>query len=138
MIDPERTTLVEELRAALVWLGGVSLSGRGDFRNQELRRIAQASIRKAIAALNGESPADGRLRCMDCRLLYEDFPLDMTLSDEQWNMIHDSPGGVLCASCIVKRASKLRGAVAVRAHIELLPLSAGETPAPPQPKKHED
>lgn len=58
------------------------------------------------------------LRCMDCGLSYCDFPLDTTLPDEQWLMLHDSPGGVLCACCIVRRAAKLPGVIAVRAVIE--------------------
>lgn len=56
--------------------------------------------------------------CMDCGLPYADFPLDTTLPDEQWRMIHNSEGGLLCASCIVKRASRLPGVIAVRAIIE--------------------
>ena len=58
------------------------------------------------------------LRCMDCSAIYADFPLDTTLPDEQWRMIHDSDGGILCASCIVKRASRLPKVIAVRATIE--------------------
>ena len=58
------------------------------------------------------------LKCMDCGVPYREFPLDTTLPDEQWRMIHDSDGGVLCASCIVRRAAKLPGVIAVRAVIE--------------------
>jgi hypothetical protein len=58
------------------------------------------------------------LVCADCGLPYQDFPLDTTIPDEQWHAIFGGPGGVLCASCIVKRAAKLPGAVAVRARIE--------------------
>ena len=61
------------------------------------------------------------LTCMDCTKLYIEFPLDMVLPDEQWALIHNSPGGVLCANCIVKRAAKLHGAVVVRAVIEFAP-----------------
>lgn len=61
------------------------------------------------------------LRCMDCRAIYADFPLDTTVPDEQWAMIHPSGGGVLCASCIVKRAAKLPGIIAVRAWFEFAP-----------------
>lgn len=58
------------------------------------------------------------VRCLDCGLHYADFPLDMTLPDEQWLAIHPDDGGVLCAGCIVKRAEKLPGRIAVRARIE--------------------
>ena len=59
-----------------------------------------------------------RLACMDCGKPYADFPLDATLPDEQWLMIHDSHGGVLCANCMVARAAKIPGAIAVRMFID--------------------
>lgn len=60
------------------------------------------------------------LTCEDCSLPYRSFPLDMTLPDDQWAMIHPGDdGGVLCAQCIVQRASRLgRHVIAVRAVIE--------------------
>ena len=59
--------------------------------------------------------------CMDCGKLYDNFPIDSTLSNEQWRMIHDSQNGLLCAGCIVGRASCLPGVVAVRMRIEFVP-----------------
>jgi hypothetical protein len=53
------------------------------------------------------------LACMDCGAVYSDFPLDTTLPDDQWRMIHDSDGGVLCASCIVRRAGRLRATASI-------------------------
>jgi hypothetical protein len=45
--------------------------------------------------------------CYDCGTLYREFPLDTTLPDDQWAAIHErAPGGILCASCIVRRASE--------------------------------
>lgn len=68
------------------------------------------------------------LKCMDCPTAYRDFPLDCTLPDEQWAMIHDSEGGVLCAACMVRRIRKrVPGAVAVRMTIDISPAS--HTPA---------
>lgn len=64
------------------------------------------------------APSENTLSCMDCGVPYADIPLDATLSDEQWRMIHDSEGGILCASCMVARAAKFPGAVAVRMRIE--------------------
>lgn len=60
------------------------------------------------------------VRCDDCNLPYRAFPLDLTLPHDQWALIHPERdgGGVLCAFCIVQRASKLPGAIAVRATIE--------------------
>ena len=74
-----------------------------------------------LDALLAGTPPEGVLaRCMDCKVLYSDFPLDTMLPDEQWRQIHNSEGGILCASCIVRRASRLPGAVAVRAYIEFV------------------
>lgn len=58
------------------------------------------------------------LACLDCGTPYQSFPLDSTLPNDQWRMIHDSEGGILCANCMVERASKLPGAVAIRMQIE--------------------
>lgn len=57
--------------------------------------------------------------CMDCGKPYASFPLDTTLTDDQWRMIHDSEGGILCANCMVERAARLSGAIGCRMHIEL-------------------
>lgn len=59
------------------------------------------------------------LSCEDCFLPYASFPLDMTLADDQWSLIHPQPGGVLCSHCIVQRASRIPGVIAVRAVIEI-------------------
>jgi hypothetical protein len=62
----------------------------------------------------------GDVRCLDCQMLYREFGLDTVLPDEQWRAIHDSEGGVLCASCIVKRASKLFGGpIVMHAWVEM-------------------
>lgn len=57
-------------------------------------------------------------KCLDCGKPYDDFGLDMVLPDEQWMMIHLEKDGLLCACCIVKRASKLPNAIIVKATIE--------------------
>lgn len=43
--------------------------------------------------------------------------LDLVLPRWQWLEIHPDDGGILCANCIVRRASKLTGAVSVHAVI---------------------
>lgn len=59
------------------------------------------------------------LTCDDCDLLYEEFPLDVVLSDDDWRLIHpERSGGVLCARCIVKRAASITGVTVVRASLE--------------------
>lgn len=64
-------------------------------------------------------PAQLKAECEDCGLPYESFMLDVTLPDEQWFAIHPSgKSGLLCARCIVARASKLSNVVAVRAVLD--------------------
>ena len=56
--------------------------------------------------------------CLDCGMPYggQDW-LDLVLPRWQWLEIHPADGGVLCANCIVKRASKIPGAVSIHATI---------------------
>jgi hypothetical protein len=48
---------------------------------------------------------------MDCGLDYGQYPLDVVLKKEQWLLIHPDDGGVLCANCIVERASRLQAVI---------------------------
>jgi len=59
---------------------------------------------------------DKRLSCEDCNAIYgEEILLDVTLPDDQWLMIHpEGKGGILCGGCMIKRANKLPGIIAVR------------------------
>lgn len=66
----------------------------------------------------GSSVANPALGCLDCGKPYRSFLLDATLPHDQWRLIHHSDGGVLCANCIVARAARLSGAMAVRMRIE--------------------
>jgi hypothetical protein len=57
--------------------------------------------------------------CEDCNKLYSHFGIDTTLSNEQWLMIHpESSEGILCANCIVERASRLSGVIAARMRLD--------------------
>ncbi len=63
---------------------------------------------------------DTTVRCEDCGTPYKDLGLDMVLPDELWLMIHpEGMGGILCASCIVKRAEELEGTTVVLAEIDI-------------------
>jgi hypothetical protein len=42
--------------------------------------------------------------CRDCRLPYREFGLDLVLPDQQWRAVCPE-GGVLCATCICRRAA---------------------------------
>lgn len=58
-----------------------------------------------------------KAQCKDCHLPYEEFALDALMQDCQWLEIHpESEGGrygLLCANCIVKRASEKTKATGV-------------------------
>lgn len=59
--------------------------------------------------------------CQDCGVPYDTLGLDITLPDDQWLMIYPEDGGILCGSCIAKRAEELPRAIAIRAYIEFAP-----------------
>lgn len=81
--------------------------------------VERAAIETELAVAKETLAAEPTiLRCIDCRMPYGNFPLDMTFPDEQWRLIHAPEGGVLCANCMVRRAAGLSGAVVVRATIE--------------------
>ena len=62
------------------------------------------------------------MKCEDCGHPYTDFGLDTTISNYQWSIIHpESNNGILCAKCMVKRASKLSGIIAARMVFEFVP-----------------
>jgi Zn finger protein HypA/HybF involved in hydrogenase expression len=64
------------------------------------------------------------LKCEDCGLPYTEFALDTTIPNSEWDAIDGN--GVLCANCIVKRASLLPGIIAARMTFEFAPLKAVE------------
>jgi hypothetical protein len=59
--------------------------------------------------------------CLDCGRDYGDFGMDVLLPRWQWLLIHPDENGLLCAQCIVTRASKLEGAVGLEAVIGICP-----------------
>jgi hypothetical protein len=58
-----------------------------------------------------------KVGCLDCGAPYP-FGLDLVLPDQQWNHIVPGGSGVLCPSCISKRAHKLKGATVILAWID--------------------
>lgn len=81
------------------------------------------------ALLEGDDPRVLKAECYDCGLPYQNFGLDLLVPRSQWlEIINLDPplhpedpnndGGLLCASCIVKRAGRLGGSSAVHAVIE--------------------
>lgn len=65
--------------------------------------------------------------CIDCQCPDEEMPLDAVLTGKQWNLICPG-GGVLCASCIVKRASVLPGVINLTARITFAEDFSGDAP----------
>lgn len=59
--------------------------------------------------------------CLDCGLPYSEFPLDVSLPRSQWLEIHPAEHGLLCAACIVRRASKVPGCTVVHVILEIAP-----------------
>lgn len=97
---------------------------------ESCREFVRDEARRAHAAIDAPATAastHSTLCCIDCRMPYGgEGWLDLTIPDEQWALIVGDAGGILCANCIVRRASKLPGAQAVRARIDF-----GETLPPP-------
>lgn len=60
-------------------------------------------------------------KCLDCGLSYDEFGMDLLLPRYQWLMIHPAEDGLLCALCIVRRASKITGALAMQGVIGIAP-----------------
>jgi len=56
--------------------------------------------------------------CLDCGKPYEEFGLDTYMNDNDWKVIHPEVNGLLCANCIVKRASKIMGVIVVRMDLD--------------------
>lgn len=87
--------------------------------NGRLREAENKRLQEAAARLRGEAPPPAE--CLDCGMAYEDFPMDVILPRAQWLEIHPDEHGLLCAGCIVARASKVPGATACHLIIEVAP-----------------
>lgn len=114
----------EGMREALV---RIDTGDRGDWN---CSCPAPEIARAALAAGQEQGGQRSPLACMDCGKLYRDFPLDVSLTDDQWALIHNSPGGVLCANCIVARVKQMVPGVTV------VNMSFSPDP-PPQAAGHE-
>lgn len=59
--------------------------------------------------------------CEDCGLPYQEFGIDATLSNKQWLIIHpEGSEGLLCANCIMQRASSVPGMIVARIKLEIV------------------
>ena len=53
-----------------------------------------------------EAKIEQTVSCEDCSLPYQDFPMDITIPDNQWTEItgYTEGEGILCGACIIQRA----------------------------------
>lgn len=73
------------------------------------------------------------MNCPDCGQEYADImALDLALPRSQWLSINPDEGGVLCANCILRRASKLPHVINLTAIITFAQDYEGEKPTPYQ------
>ncbi len=54
--------------------------------------------------------------CEDCGLLYHDFPMDVTIPDDQWIELtgYIEGEGILCGACIIQRGKEKYGVARLR------------------------
>ena len=64
-----------------------------------------------------------RAKCFDCHAPYP-FGLDLILPDQQWIWLFPQGDGLLCPTCICKRAQELCGSTVVLAWIDRIDWSA--------------
>lgn len=70
----------------------------------------------------------GGMCCLDCGCGDEAMPLDCVVTGYQWKQICPEESGVLCANCMVKRASKLPNVINLTARITSASDFIGEAP----------
>ncbi len=59
-------------------------------------------------------------KCDSCGKRYCDFPMDTTVSNYQWSLIHpENSDGLLCAGCMVERGANIPGVLAARLVFEV-------------------
>jgi hypothetical protein len=115
----ELKAMTEFQRVSLYLLDSPGLTIHIDPKQAPLYHDVQVVLKRLMTLL--EPPAAPVLSCEDCRLPYAEFGLDLTIPDDQWAQIMPGRGGggILCASCIVRRLADLPRAVAVRAYVEI-------------------
>lgn len=78
--------------------------------------VAYLMTDESWALVPADEPAEDRekndpvheVKCMGCGLPYAGPAwLDLVIPREQWLLIHPDDGGILCANCLIARASKL-------------------------------
>ena len=102
--------------------------GKGGHLTCSWLQCREPSVEAAINVLLAQREELGRLnaKCLDCGKPYADFGLDLLLPRSQWLAIHPDDHGLLCAGCILARASKIPGTTGVHGVIEIKARKLGE------------
>lgn len=115
-------------------LSGVEIAAALDlpFKAPEAINIQKLhEIAATLKAKDEKPPAEqsNEIKCADCGMPYGgDDWTDTVLPDDQWLMIHpEGEGGILCANCIIKRASKLKGITRADMKFDITNDSGGES-----------
>lgn len=66
--------------------------------------------------------------CLDCGRL--DMPMDFVLPRRHWLLINPGDGGVLCAGCILLRASRLPGVINITGALTFYEQYEGDAATP--------
>jgi len=92
---------------------------------EEQRR--QGAAERASAVDQGS----GSVRCLDCGTDYDAaMALSLLIPKAQWLAIHPADAGVLCANCMLRRASKLPGVINITGRITFSAEYAEGCPTP--------
>ena len=65
-----------------------------------------------------DSVAQLKANCIDCKKPYYEFGMDVSMAYNDWIKINPNVHGLLCANCIVKRASKVDGVITVALRLD--------------------
>ncbi len=72
-------------------------------------QMSPATARETAELLEHAADALGwyEARCRDCGMHYSSFGMDIVLPDDQWARIAEDGAGLLCGTCIARRAKAL-------------------------------
>ena len=78
-----------------------------------------------LADAFGITLSEDEPKCCGCGKLYEQFGLDTVLPNGQWELLHAKEESLLCANCIVDRASEIKGCTVAHMILEIAPPTGG-------------
>lgn len=121
--------LEDQVKAAVeeVWEVGYQRGKSEDGYTFALRSERTEDIKTLTARIltlcreDAQRREERAVECLDCGRPYSEFGMDTHLPHSQWSLIHPDINGVICAQCIINRASKIPGATVAHILIELTP-----------------